>query len=294
MTDQSLQFPRFFVTAPAPCPYLPGREERKVFTELVGADADDLSEALGRVGFRRSQTVAYRPACENCNACVSVRVIASEYVPSSSMRRVLKRNADVIVSEVESIATMEQYHLLKRYLGTRHADGGMADMDFDEYAEMVEHSPVTTRLFEYRLKTADGDAPKGELIATCLTDILSDGLSMVYSFYDIALPERGLGNYVILNHTELAQQREMRYVYLGYWIEQSEKMRYKTRFQPMERLGPGGWVRMQSGTVAQPTGAKKTGRSTNANGMRRLAVSNKQFSTLPSESIPPVPRGGRK
>ncbi|GAB4140033.1 MAG: arginyltransferase [Sphingomonadales bacterium] len=247
MTDQSLQFPRFFVTAPSPCPYLPGRQERKVFTELRGTDADALNEALGRVGFRRSQSVAYRPACEGCSACVSVRVVADRFRFSRSMRRVMRANSDLVATELDPIVSWEQFDLLKRYLGNRHADGGMADMDLAEYTEMVEHTPVRTKLIEYRAPTRHG---QDQLIAACLTDELSDGLSMVYSFYDPDATQRSLGTYLILDHIQRAVRRRQHYVFLGYWIEGSPKMAYKTRFQPLERLTAQGWVAMQGEDAA--------------------------------------------
>ncbi|RME63848.1 MAG: arginyltransferase [Alphaproteobacteria bacterium] len=241
MTDQSLQFPRFFVTAPSPCPYLPGRQERKVFTELRGPGADSLNEALSRVGFRRSQSVAYRPACEGCAACISVRVIASRFRPTRSMRRVLRTNRDVAATVLDPAVTREQFDLLKHYLDDRHAEGGMADMDLGEYTEMVEHTPVRTQMIEYRLPSPCGP---GRLIAACLTDEMSDGLSMVYSFYDPRAQARSLGTYLILHHIDMAVRRGLRYVFLGYWIEGSRKMAYKTRFRPLERLTPQGWVAM--------------------------------------------------
>ncbi|MEM6680791.1 MAG: arginyltransferase [Pseudomonadota bacterium] len=246
MTDQSLQFPRFYVTAPAPCPYLPGRQERKVFTELRGDEAAPLNDALSRVGFRRSQSVAYRPACENCTACISVRVVADEFQNSRNLRRVGNRNEDLTATVTDAIATREQYRLLKTYLSNRHPSGGMADMDFQEYADMVEHSPVDTRLFEYRLPGVDGQP--GQLIACCLSDVLTDGLSMVYSFYDPAQTRRSLGTYIILHHIHAAVARRQRFVYLGYWIEDSDKMDYKSRFKPLEYLGPDGWKRRDYNT----------------------------------------------
>lgn len=239
MTDQSLQFPRFFVTAPSPCPYLPNRQERKVFTELRGDDAEALNEALGRVGFRRSQSVAYRPACEGCSACVSVRVLADQFRPTRSMRRVMRANEDIISTALDPIISWEQFDLLKRYLDARHAEGGMADMDLAEYTEMVEHTPVDTQLIEYRLRTPKGP---GRLIAACLTDAMSDGLSMVYSFYDPTLPQRSLGTYLILDHIRRVAASGKRYVFLGYWIEGSPKMAYKMRFRPLQRLTAQGWV----------------------------------------------------
>ena len=121
-----VRFPRFFVTSPAPCPYLEGKTERKVFTELKGPHAVQLNDALGRIGFRRSQTVAYRPSCVNCRACVSVRVVAHEFQPSSTQRRELRRHDDLVVTECRPWATAEQYQLLQRYLEARHPGGGMA------------------------------------------------------------------------------------------------------------------------------------------------------------------------
>ncbi len=177
-----IRFPRFFVTSPAPCPYLPGRSERKVFTELKGAHSDQLNEALGRIGFRRSQTVAYRPSCLDCQACVSVRVVAQHFKPSSTQKREMKRNRDLIVTECRPWATDEQFELLTKYLSVRHPDGGMSTMDEMDYADMVEHTPVTSYLVEYREPNETGEP--GRLVGACLTDRQGDGLSMIYSFYD--------------------------------------------------------------------------------------------------------------
>ncbi len=238
-----IRFPRFFVTSPAPCPYLPGRSERKVFTELKGAHSDQLNEALGRIGFRRSQTVAYRPSCVDCQACISVRVVTNEFQPSSTQRRILRRNQDVIVTECRPWATEEQFALLLNYLGERHPDGGMATMDEMDYADMVEHTPVTTSLVEYREPTASGEP--GRLIGACLTDRQGDGLSMIYSFYDPQHEVRsGLGNFIILDHIRRASEEGLPYVYLGYWVEGAQRMQYKVRFRPLERLSREGWVRM--------------------------------------------------
>ena len=238
MTDQGLQFPKFYVTAPAPCPYLSGKVERKVFTELRGPDAPSLNEALGRVGFRRSQSVVYRPACEGCTACVSVRVRARDFTPSRSLKRIARRNTDLKSVLRPAHVTEEQYDLLRHYLNARHADGTMADMSQGEYRDMVETSPVKTALIEYR-RSLDN-----KLMAVALTDELSDGLSMVYSFFDTSENGRSLGTYMILNHIDRAMKDGMPYVYLGYWVEGSRKMDYKRRFNPLERLGPEGWFDM--------------------------------------------------
>lgn len=237
-----VRFPRFFVTSPAPCPYLPGRTERKVFTELKGPHAEQLNDALGRIGFRRSQTVAYRPSCLDCRACVSVRVVAGEFAPSSTQRRNLRRNSDLVSQECRPWATTEQFDLLQRYLAMRHPGGGMAAMDEVDYADMVEHTSVSSFLIEYR-EPSDKEAD-GRLVAACLTDRQADGLSMIYSFYDPDCEDRsGLGNYVILDHIRRAAEAGLPYVYLGYWVDGSRRMQYKIRYRPLEHLGPGGWNR---------------------------------------------------
>lgn len=235
MTDQGLQFPKFYVTAPSPCPYLEGKTERKVFTELRGPDAAALNEALGRVGFRRSQSVVYRPACENCSECVSVRVRSNDFEISRSQKKVLKLNRDLRAEVRPPQTTEEQYALLQSYLITRHADGSMADMTEEEYRDMVEASPVNTVLVEYRR------AIDNELMAVALTDELSDGLSMIYSYFNTDDPKRGLGTYIILDHISRARHANQPHVYLGYWVKDSQKMNYKGRFQPLEQLGPDGW-----------------------------------------------------
>lgn len=237
-----VRFPRFFVTSPAPCPYLPGRSERKVFTELKGPHADQLNDALGRIGFRRSQTVAYRPSCADCTACVSVRVVADEFRASSTQKRNLKRNSDLIATPCRPWSTAEQFELLQRYLGARHPGGGMATMDEVDFADMVEHTPVDSEVVEYREPTADGSP--GKLVGACLTDRQADGLSMIYSFYEPDHTARsGLGNYIILDHIRRACDERLPYVYLGYWVDGSVRMQYKVRYRPLERLVRDGWTR---------------------------------------------------
>ena len=234
------RFPRFFVTSPAPCPYLPGRQERKVFTELRGDHAGELNDALGRIGFRRSQSVAYRPSCSGCTACVSVRVVASAFVANATQRKQIRRNADLVVSACRPWATEEQFQLLRTYLGQRHPGGGMAGMDEGDYADMVEHSPVTSYVVEYREPSLDGRP--GRLVGACLTDQQADGLSMIYSFFDADHSERpGLGNMIIMDHILRARAVNLGYVYLGYWVKGSPRMAYKIRYRPIEVLGPKGW-----------------------------------------------------
>ncbi len=254
-----VRFPRFFVTSPAPCPYLPGRSERKVFTELKGPHADALNDALGRIGFRRSQTVAYRPSCIDCNACVSVRVVADEFRASSTQRRNLKRNGDLVTTFCRPWSTAEQFELLQRYLGERHPGGGMASMDEVDFADMVEHTPVDSYLVEYREPTVDGSP--GRLVGACLTDKQGDGLSMIYSFYDPDHAERsGLGNYIILDHIRRAAEMGLPYVYLGYWVEGAQRMQYKVRYRPLERLTRSGWARISDADQDRLIAAAAAGR----------------------------------
>ncbi|HEY0626408.1 MAG TPA: arginyltransferase [Allosphingosinicella sp.] len=238
------RFPRFFVTTPAPCPYILGKTERKVFTELTGQHASELNDALGRIGFRRSQGVAYRPSCLDCAACISVRVVATEFEPNASQRRTLRRHADLEVTACKPWTTEEQYALLRRYLSARHPGGGMVDMDENDFADMVEQSPVKTYLIEYREPSENGRP--GKLVGACLTDQQGDGLSMIYSFFDPDNAKRpGLGTYIILDHITRAAKAGLPYVYLGYWVEDSPRMSYKARFRPLERLGPNGWHRFE-------------------------------------------------
>ena len=248
MTQHSRDTPQFYLTAPSVCPYLPGQEERKVFTHLVGERAGELNDLLTHGGFRRSQSIAYRPACETCRSCVSVRVVAADFIPTRSMRRIAERNADLIGEMRTPTPTSEQYSVFRAYLDARHRDGGMADMTVLDYAMMIEDSHVDTRLVEYRLRDPDSGITgrgNGRLLAVALTDVLSDGLSMVYSFFEPDVDERSLGTLMILDHIERAKQMGLAYVYLGYWVPNSRKMEYKGRFLPQERLMPAGWTRVE-------------------------------------------------
>ncbi len=236
MTQHSRDTPQFYLTAPSPCPYLAGKEERKVFTHLVGPRAPELNDLLTHGGFRRSQSIAYRPACENCRACVSVRVVVADFRPSRNMRRVLDLNSDLFGDMQVARPTSEQYSVFRAYLDSRHYDGGMADMTVLDYAMMVEDSHVETRMVEYR--RAD------TLLSVALTDLLGDGLSMVYSFYEPQESHRSLGTFMILDHIARARRLGLPYVYLGYWVRGSRKMDYKGRFRPQERLTAKGWSRI--------------------------------------------------
>jgi leucyl-tRNA---protein transferase len=246
VTSHPRDNPQFYLTTPSPCPYLPGREERKVFTHIVGKRARDLNDILTQGGFRRSQTIAYRPACETCRACISVRVLADEFRPSANMRRVLRINRDIVGAPVPNHPNSDQYALFRRYLDARHSTGGMVDMTVLDYSLMVEDSHVETQLIEYRRRgpdTAINGRGQGPLLAVSLTDVLNDGLSMVYSFFEPELGARSLGTFMILDQIARAQAARLPYLYLGYWVAGSRKMDYKARFLPQERLMAPGWVR---------------------------------------------------
>lgn len=269
--------PQFYVTAPQPCPYLPGQSERKLFTSLSGEGAKALNDTLSKQGFRRSQNVLYRPACSDCAACLSARIRVADHVPSRSHRKVLRRNAHIRREATSPWATEEQYDLFRRYLDARHADGGMADMDVFEFAAMIEETPIRSRVIEYteslppapppenrqaphpghgsaaqesaghggaaRTETVRSGTGRGarRLVAVCLTDVLDDGLSLVYSFYDPENAPDSLGTYMILDHVALARQVGLPYVYLGYWVPGSAKMDYKARFSGLEVYRDGEW-----------------------------------------------------
>ncbi len=232
---------RFYMTSVAPCPYLPGKTERKVFANLPFSEGAHVNDELTQAGFRRSQNIAYRPACEACDACVSVRLPVPEFAFSRSQRRILRRNEDLSRDLVEAEATMEQFDLLRRYLNNRHPEGGMAGMGWLDYVAMIEDTAVRTHLIEYR--RASSDAGPGQLVGVCLTDLLSDGLSMVYSFFDPVLEARSLGRFAILDHVRQAAAVNLPFVYLGYWVQGSRKMDYKADFRPMEKLTRLGWER---------------------------------------------------
>ncbi len=226
----------FFATMPLPCPYLPGRLERRVVTELVGRDAAALHNALALAGFRRSHSIAYAPACPGCAACIAVRVVAGEFKPSRSQRRVWNLNADIVAAEVPATATNEQFALFAAYLQSRHQGGEMASMDFLDYRALVEDTAVRTSMIEFREPEAEG-----RLVGACLTDRIEDGLSAVYSVYDPERSRRSLGTYMILWLIERARELGLRYVYLGFFVAECSKMSYKANFQPLEAHTPEGW-----------------------------------------------------
>jgi arginyl-tRNA--protein-N-Asp/Glu arginylyltransferase len=224
----------FYTTAPLPCPYVPGRIERKVVTEITGPEADALHDRLSRAGFRRSHNIAYAPVCPGCNACVPIRILAAEFQPDRTQRRIARANAGLEGFEVPARATAEQFQVFQRYQQVRHGDGDMATMSFYDYRAMVEDTPIESCIVEFR-------DPEDRLVGACLTDRLSDGLSAVYSFFAPELERRSLGTYTILWLIERARSLRLPYVYLGYWVPESRKMAYKARFRPAEILASGIW-----------------------------------------------------
>jgi leucyl-tRNA---protein transferase len=250
MTKHLVDAPQFFLTAPGACPYVAGRLERKVFTHLVGEKAPDLNDVLTQGGFRRSQNIAYRPACEGCQACISVRIPVDLFKPTRSQRRVMNTNQDLKNLIYKAEPTTEQYSIFRAYLDSRHFGGGMSDMSVLDYAMMIEDSHVNTQITEYR-KSSSTFHPvlrrDGDLIAVALSDVLKDGLSMVYSFFEPDEESRSLGTYMILDHVNRARTMGLPYVYLGYWVNGSQKMDYKIKFRPIELLTDKGWRRFEAG-----------------------------------------------
>lgn len=234
----------FYTTTPLPCPYLPGRTERKIVTELTGPDSEALHDRLSRAGFRRSHNIAYSPVCPGCRACIPIRVRAGDFAPTRTQRRIAQRNADLDARVTAARATAEQFALFQSYQQQRHPGGDMAAMGFYDYRAMVEDTPITTGMVEFR-------APSGRLLGACLTDWLSDGLSAVYSFYAPDEERRSLGAYAVLWLLAEAARRGLPYVYLGYWVPESRKMAYKAGYRPAEVLLHGAWQPLEgAGAVA--------------------------------------------
>jgi leucyl-tRNA---protein transferase len=249
MTYKPPRRPQFFyTTAPLPCPYLAGRTERKVVTEITGPDADSLHDRLSRAGFRRSHNIAYAPVCPACQACVPIRIPVALFEPDRSLKRIAKANVLVEGFEVPARATAEQFQLFQRYQQARHGDGDMATMSFYDYRAMVEDTPIDTFIVEFR-------DPDDRLVGACLADRLGDGLSAVYSFFAPEMAKRSIGTYTIIWLIERTRLLGQPYVYLGYWVPESPKMAYKARFKPCEVLVAGAWRFMTDADLAgEPLG----------------------------------------
>ncbi|MBL8702532.1 MAG: arginyltransferase [Alphaproteobacteria bacterium] len=234
---------RFYYSAPAPCPYIDGRIERRIFADLSGPSAAFSYDLLSEAGFRRSLGFAYRPACPGCNACVPVRIPAREFEWSRHWRRVLRMNADVSIAWAPARATAEQYQLFQRYQAARHQDGDMARMDAGDFRTMIEVGAIDSAIAEMR------DA-EGRLLGACLTDRMARGVSAVYTFFDPNEARRSLGTRAVLWLVEQSVIEGLDHVYLGYWIAESRKMAYKARFHPLEGLTRDGWQRLDIGRAA--------------------------------------------
>lgn len=241
--------PQFFLSMESDCPYIKGNRERKIFTTLTKNNPQRMQNDLSHIGFRRSQNIVYRPACANCSGCISARVPAHEYKLRSSQKRIISKNKHVAREVRQCNATDEQYEVFQRYVSMRHDEGGMSDMTIEEFQAMMEEPLVSARIVEYRL--LENGRPT-RLIAACLTDVISDGVSMVYSFFDPDFQHLSLGTYMILDHIELCAKAHLDYVYLGYWIKDAPNMRYKANFAPLDLFVNGKWTRFDDPNTAEP------------------------------------------
>ncbi len=233
LNDIPLTALHFYLTAPYPCSYLPDLEARSQVATPTFLINTPVYSRLMRQGFRRSGTHTYRPHCDGCQACISLRVQAREFVPNRSQLRAWKRHANLETSLHQLQDKPEYYELYQRYQSARHSGVGMDEDDRESYLSFLLHSHVDTILVEFR--------EQGMLRMVSVIDLLDDGLSSVYTFYDPDLPRAQLGIFNVLWQIELCRKLELDFVYLGYWIAESRKMTYKTQYQPAQGLIDGQW-----------------------------------------------------
>ena len=232
MLQLAPDFARFQLTAPRPCAYLPGQSERLLFTWAAKGTEPELYDYLSVMGFRRSRLVLYRPICPDCSACLSARVCVDAFSPSKSQRKTIRRNCNLARVVCSPKADSEIFELFKRYVAARHGNGGMDDMSVEDFSRMIDESPTQTRIVKYFEHSEEG--AERTLVAAALTDMLQDGLSMLYSFYDPDRAKNSFGTYMVLDHIDIAKEDGLKHVYLGYWVPGSKKMDYKRKFGSLE------------------------------------------------------------
>lgn len=231
MTDLSTL--RFFRTPAHSCSYLEDRQASTLFVDPQAKLSPELYSELSLLGFRRSGDYLYRPHCEGCNACIPARVRVADFHPRRRHRRIEKTNRDLTVHREPARYTREFYNLYAAYIDQRHGDGDMYPPSEEQFTNFLTCDWADTHFYCFRRQ--------GDLLAVAVTDQLADGLSAVYTFFDPTLAERSLGVMALLWQIRQCHHLELPYLYLGYWIDQCQKMAYKSQYQPLEILRSGAW-----------------------------------------------------